>query len=346
MSSGQSVVEIVCDESGNTGENVTQIANGVFAEGSHDLSPDEALEVIRWVRTQTGSKAAEIKWKQLRDQQWLIAELFQQKMAGRSRIYLVEKTYFTVGKVVDLLLEEHAFSEGRDLYSTGVAKEYASLLYRDGPRALGAENWTALLRAFNSLMRHDTATQRLRSTPKATVDEFFDLLDRSRHLARRRNVARVLTDLAKTKSIAEQFVHDLDASTTKLSALDPLIPSVAQTVRHWAADHKGKTIRVIHDQGPLPSSGALDVVVDGLRDPGEFRRLAPAVDIASIDTADSKSDVRVQLADLIAGFGSHVGFLALTGALSEDLAEIARPMIASSSLWGHDDSARTLGLSM
>lgn len=52
---------IACDESGNTGENLTQTENGVFSEGSHDLSVDESEEHLEWVRKKTRSRTAELK---------------------------------------------------------------------------------------------------------------------------------------------------------------------------------------------------------------------------------------------------------------------------------------------
>ena len=98
--------KIACDESGNTGENLTQGQFGVFSEGSHDLSLEEATELMAWLRAELKTQASEIKWKQVKSSPWVFEELFGERLAMRSQFYLTEKLYFVVGKVIDLLLEE------------------------------------------------------------------------------------------------------------------------------------------------------------------------------------------------------------------------------------------------
>lgn len=339
-----SPLEIACDESGNTGENLTSSQHGVFSEGSHDLTVDESSDLLDWVKTQLHKTSAEIKWKDVRADPSLVETLFRDRLNGRAHFYLTEKTYFVVGKVVDLLIEELQHDEGKDLYAGGRAKKLAFDLYRNGHRALGAEQWESLLQDFNSLMRRDSATQRLKAVPKTTVDEFFRGIEVSQWQSRRRNVTDILREIARTKGVADEFVASLDPSTRPIPSLDPLIPSLAQTIRHWYDLHGRKQIAVIHDEGPVPSSTAMTALVDGLRNPGEFRRMTPPVNIKEIRTAESSTDARIQVADLIAGFGAQSGQQALNGRLEHPQLGIAREMISSTSLWGDDKSAALLGL--
>jgi hypothetical protein len=337
--------EIACDESGNTGENVTQGSFGVFSEGSHDLSIAESERVMDWLRGELPSNVTEIKWKHVKSRRSeIVEELFQTHLASRSVFYLTGKTYFVVGKVIDLLVEEMVHEDGGNLYAGGRARKMARSLYVDGPRALGPDSWQKLLVSFNSLMRIDTATQRLKATPKATVEEFFVLVEQLRWSASRRNVQDVLAELSKSRLVAEDFVQSLNPTDRHLPALDPLIPSLAQTIRYWY-EAKGRVpIRVLHDAGPLPSSAAMEFLADGLRHPGEFWQIAAPIRVDRIEAADSESDARIQIADLVAGFGAWIASLALRGELSEPFQSIAQAMVEPTSLWGDEASASVLGL--
>lgn len=337
--------QISCDESGNTGENLTQGKVGVFSEGSHDLTLDEAADIIDWLKARTRSQAVEIKWKQLKKLDWLHADLFGDRLRGRAHFYLTEKLYFAVGKVIDLLLEEYAYDHGEDLHARQQARRLAFTLYRNGERALGAEAWRELLQSFNSLMRIDSRSQRLKSTPKTTVDEFFEVLDSARWKSgRRRDVEQILVRLLKTRPQAEDFTRRLDPGTAILPMLDPLVPSLAQTIREWCDLNGSQVIRVLHDEGPLPSSKAMDVLIHELRHPGEFRRMVRPVRVEEIAAVRSDSDARIQVADLVAGFGADMGVKALTGGMSAHQSEWVKAMIWPTSLWGDEASAAALGL--
>jgi len=335
---------IACDESGNTGENVTQGAVGVFSEGSHDLSLEESEEVVAWLKAELRSQAGELKWKQVRKADLLLDELFGHRLHGRGMFYLTEKLYFAVGKVIDLLLEQYAHEHDRDLYAGHHARKLAFRLYREGERALGAEMWRTLLQSFNSLIRVDTRNQQLKGVPKATVSEFFEILEAARWRAKRKNVEQILVALLKTRAQADEFGQALSADQAMLPTLDPLIPSLAQTIREWYERGGSQPIHVVHDAGPIPSSGAMDLMIDGLRHPGEFRSMVRPVQVAEIVVVKSHQDARVQVADLIAGFGADVGLRSLSGRATDREFELARGFISPTSLWADSESARSFRL--
>jgi len=337
-------IEIACDESGNTGENLVAGGAKVFSEGSHDLSVAESAEVLDWIRNQIGQSGSEIKWRSVRKHPSLVEELFGTKLIGRARFYLTEKLYFTVGKVIDLLIEERYHSQGRDLYASGSAKRMALDLYRGGPRALERDQWTALLVGFNSLMRRDSSTQKLKAIPKTTVDEFYAVVDMCRWASKRRAVSEILGALVDTKKFADEFVAALDPQSSPIPALDPLVPSLAQSTRHWFDDSSAAEIRVLHDEGPVPSSTAMGALAEGLRHPREFWRYGTAVNLVDIETGNSSTDPRLQVADLVAGFGATCGGLALDGQLHPSFLELANLTILPSSLWGDEKSGLLLGL--
>jgi hypothetical protein len=54
-------------------------------------------------------------------------------LADRAQVYLVDKHYFVTGKIIDLLLEEHASDRGVNLYKDDVARKLAWTLFKEGP---------------------------------------------------------------------------------------------------------------------------------------------------------------------------------------------------------------------
>lgn len=129
----------------------------------------DAAAGLAALRTKAPSQAPEFKSKHLlapgrRDALlWMLGP--DGPLLGNASVYLVDKDYFVVGEVVDLLVEELTHERGEDLYGNMRARDMAWALHREGERALGGPAWEGLLRAFNSLMR-----AKQRSGNKTTVD--------------------------------------------------------------------------------------------------------------------------------------------------------------------------------
>jgi hypothetical protein len=254
-------------------------------------------------------------------------------LVGNASVYLVDKDYFVVGKVVDLLVEELTHERGEDLYGSMRARDMAWALHREGARALGGPAWQGLLGAFNSLMR-----AKQRSGDKTTVDAFFDEVDRVRLNSTRRRVTEALDLVWQARPHANAFQEGLVESPETLPALDPLVASLAQTVRTWAGPSR-RPVRVVHDeQAMLTPERVLDFRMQLARPHPDFERYTERVNVVSVDLVRSEDDPRVMLADLLAG----VARVAATGALirSPDtvLVDALRPYVDVWSLWSDPPS--------
>lgn len=326
-------VLIGCDESGSEGENVTSAGHRVFVHAGVAVGESEAAELIAQIRRLAPSQAPEYKADQIlrptaaAAASWLLAA--DGPLADRALAYLVDKDYFVVGKVVDLLVEEVAHAAGEDLYANHRARGMALTLHRAGPRALGAD-WAPLLAAFNSLMR---AVQR--KGEKTTVDQFFDALDRVRLRSRRRDVEEILAVLWKAKLHAVAFQERLVGDPDQPPALDPLFAALPQTVRAWH-ERTRRPVKVVHDTYAQLTPRRVATMIDALARPHpDFRRFAPPVPLVAVEQADSKDDPRLQLADLLAGLARRDATTALLG----DHRDAAiRPFVELASLWSDDAS--------
>lgn len=134
-------MEIACDESGSEGDNLIGGVTDVFAHASVHMSIDEAAACVQEIRDRIRSPALEYKANHLLREKHRPVLLWLLDPAGptygHARVHLVEKSYFLLGKVTELL--------GVD--------EKTHDLYDAGPRRLGRARWDTLLKSFNDMMR-------------------------------------------------------------------------------------------------------------------------------------------------------------------------------------------------
>lgn len=335
---GMSSIEIACDESGSDGENLIDGTTRVFAHGSTDLTLDEADDLVRRIRQHTGLATRELKSTSLlkpRFRDFTLEMLaVHGVLNGRAKVTLVDKVYMAVCKVVDLVIEEHAYRQGNDLLRSGAAKSMARVLFQEGPRAYNAENWDRLLRQFVSFAR---ATQRTGS--KTTCDELLETIDALRLRARRSRVEKIMEMLWESRSELKSLDPTSEANVA-LRGLDPVIPSVMETARAWH-EATGRSVALVHDRQSALTPDARSILQSIANHP--HPELPFKTPIEKFVVVDSHDDSRIQLADIIAGVGALAGRAALIGDLEVDLANVIRPIIVRTSLWADERSWRALG---
>lgn len=336
MSATSSRTVIACDESGNEGENLTRAGSRVFAHASVDLTVDEADTLMSEIRKMTGSSAGEIKSSLLlqpenRDVlEWFLAE---QRLEGRTNVYLVEKDYFVCGKIVDLIVESHLYDRGHELYAYGRARDLAVTLYEQGPTQLTVD-WNTALDQFNTMLRN-----KVRTGTKATLVDFYTTIDGLRPQAAGK-LAHILRLIHAARDEAEKLIREMPATSPEYLALDPLFASLGATTRTWY-EQKGFPVRVIHDQTSLLTNQRVETLRTGLAHADlPVQGIRPVI-LESLVQVDSKMDARVQIADLLAGAGRTIAEAALTGT-PHDLTEKLRPHLDKSPNWGNAPSFLTL----
>jgi Protein of unknown function (DUF3800) len=297
---GGAVVEIACDESGFSGTNLLDAATPVFTHASVDLRIDEAVELIRTLRSGFRWSLNELKSGQFfRDPQagealeWLLAAL-----NGRAHVHLVDKEYFLVTRIVDLFLVEPSYAAGTRL--TQHHRPAALTLYRAG-RA-GGRGWDVFLAAFVELVR----TKRRHQPDGSAVERFFQARDSLAGAGLGAQAEGVLDGLSRTRvcAVLTRLAHD-DRSIPP--PLEPMLPALAETVLFWCRNQR--QVLVIHDEQSALTAGRLRRLQQVLADRADWSasdahevgvpaRVSP---LAGLVTVDSRDDPRVQVADLLAG---------------------------------------------
>ncbi|WP_250036800.1 hypothetical protein [Paractinoplanes maris] len=307
------VVEIACDESGFSGTNLLDPASPMITHASVDLSTEEAGRLIAELRS-TRFSAHELKSGPfLRGPRAAEAlEYFLVALRGRALVHLVDKEFFLVTRIVDLLLAEPSYAAGTRL--TRDQRPAALALYRAG-RTTGSE-WTGFLTAFIDLLR----TKR-RQPPEQAVARFLQARNALSELAdntvsdragnavsdRAGNAlsdgtgnalsdqSRFAMDKLDKVDAAEVFelVRRLDSDDPVVPPpLEPLLPALAETVLTWSGARR--RVLVTHDEQSALTADRLTRLQQALAVDG----VSP---LAGLIMVDSRDDPRVQLADLLAG---------------------------------------------
>jgi hypothetical protein len=287
------VVEIACDESGFSGTNLLHPATPVITHASVDLRVGEAVGLIEALRSGFRFSPNEFKSGQfLRSPHaaqalaWFLAAL-----RGRAHVHLVDKEYFLVTRIVDLLLAEPSYAAGTRL--TRDHRPAALSLYRAG-RPAGAD-WRAFLVAFVELVR----VRRRHRPDRRAVERFF--------LARDALVRHGLG--APAESVLDQLGRDRvwavlsrmsDGDRSIPPPLEPMLPALAETVLFWSGGRR--QVLVVHDEQSALTADRLSRLQRVLAG-GE----GGASPLAGLVMVDSRDDPRVQVADLLAGVARRRG---------------------------------------
>ncbi len=297
-------VEIACDESGSEGENLLGGETDVFAHAGVRLTPEEAAACVREIRARIGSPAEEYKANHLLRAkhravlEWLLAP--DGPLAGRGHVHLTDKTFFAVRAAVDLLAED-----GTDAM--------ARTLHRTGPAAFGAARWEFALTAFTSVLRLKPRRGVTTSPP-----EFFALVDELAAVPG--EAGEIVGRFRGGGERVAAYRARLASDPSLVPVLDPLVPAVIHTVRHWST---GDTpVAVIHDeQLALTAERVLQLKAT----------LGPR--LADVRFVDSRSDARVQIADFLAGVARRIASEQLNDRGDPGLTTLLKSFADADSVW-------------
>jgi hypothetical protein len=297
------VVEIACDESGFSGTNLLDPASPTIAHASVDLRAGEAVELMTTLRSGFRLSPHEFKSGQFLRSPAAGEALaqFLASLRGRAHVHLIDKEYFLVTRIVDLLLAEPSYAAGTRL--TQEQRPAALALYRAGPAE--DRNWRVFLAAFVDLFR----IKRRRWPDPVALRRFFEARDALLEDRLGSQAEDVLAGLSQTR--VQSVLTRLFADDPSIPPpLEPMLPALAETVLFWSGDD-GRPVLVTHDEQSALTAGRLRRLQRALADgagssppPGAEQTGSPPIrdsPLAGLLMVDSRDDARVQVADLFAG---------------------------------------------
>jgi hypothetical protein len=297
-------VEIACDESGSEGENLVGGETDVFVHAGVRLPPEAARACVREIRRRIGSPAEEYKANHLLRAkhrpvlEWLLDPAGP--LAGNGHVHLTDKTYFAVRAAVTLLAEDGT-------------EDMARTLYRRGRAAFGAARWEFFLVAFTSVLR-----LRPRRGVTTSPGEFFALVGEL--AATPGEAGEILGRFRGGGERVAAYRARLAADPGLVPVLDPLVPAVFHTVRHWSDG--GTPVALVHDeQLALTAERVLQL------------KVALGHRLAGVRFVDSRSDARVQIADFLAGVARRIASEELNARGDARLTGLLRSFADEESVW-------------
>ena len=312
-------LEIVCDESGFSGGNLVGGHAPVFVHASVRIDGVTAAGVIADLRGRMdGGPRGELKAGALlrprhRD---LVHDLIgpDGPLAGTFRVHLVDTVYFALARLADLLGDGAEAPRGTDSPGRDPAARHAALVLRvRGPATYGPERWRQFLTRAADLMRTNS-----RWTPREPVAPFAAALDEL--LETPGDVADVLRPMRGRLPAAAAVRAALKADPKLATLLEPVVPALRRAVAMWSTS--AGTLSVVHDDQSAVT-------------PERIAAIAAGTGLVEVTLVDSRTDPRVQVADLLAGVARRVAGDQLAGRAQpdDDLTALLRPAVDPESTW-------------
>ncbi|TMR07306.1 hypothetical protein ETD86_51790 [Nonomuraea turkmeniaca] len=337
-------LEIACDESGWEGSNLTAGNSDVIAHASVRLDINVASECIRALRGRSRQHSYEYKASHLlrtKSGSDLAGFLGPSgPVHGRAMVHLTHKSCFVLGRVLDLFIGGSADAASLGLRPDQRLANLAATLCRAGPDTFGREPWQAFLTATNVVLRADRHRR-----VRAPVDAFFGQVEALRALAGGRQVGRILDELRDGRREAYAARARLLEDRALQPVLEPLLPALARAVLHWSGGLH--PVAVVHDEQSALTERRMRRLEQILAAPPlEMIRLPAQGRFIRFRQADSRTDPRVQVADVLAGVARKIVTDDLLGRSDPGLTALLRPYVDPASRWCEqlaDPSGRTAG---
>lgn len=243
---------------------------------------------------------------------------------GNAFVHLTEKAYFVAGRVLDLLLGHSAYAASAGRAGDERLMRLAATLTRDGPQAYAAERWQTFLAASNALLR-DWKPRDVREP----VDTFFEAVEKlAADSPWNSGLGAVLDELRGARPTAYEARASLLENHVLQPAVEPLIPALARTVLHWSRDGAAD-VSIVHDEQSAMTERRVRRLERQIMAPG--RRLV-------FRQVDSRTDPRVQVADVLAGVARRLADDELRGCGDAEFTALLSAYVDPGSWWADEPS--------
>jgi len=284
---------VVFDESGNTGADLVHSEQPTFVLSSCDFDESESRALLDIVLThQTGEpKLTRIK-KSAAGRRRIVDFISSSEITKeRVKVFYFHKEYMALTKIVDLLVENVAHATNFDLYEQGMNIAMSNMLHYCIPAFCGIELYQEMLQAFVTMFRE--------KTPQS-IERFYSLVEQMVEVSARHDFDGPLAPI----QISSYFIDKILDGNGAIS-LDPAVPAFFSLCSEWGQQYKAE-FEILHD-GSKPISQE-QPILESLMDPEaqqeiigyDRRQFELPLRCRQIRLGDSKQDVRLQVADLIA----------------------------------------------
>jgi hypothetical protein len=285
---------IAFDESGNTGANLLDPEQPVFALASVYLEEKTAKAIVG-----TGGEFKFSRLKRSKDGRSSVLNVLNHEALAEGTLILTgfHKRFMVVTKIVDLLYEPLAHAAGIDLYERGANLALSNVLFATLPTFIGTGLFEEVLMGFVRMIREPT---------EQSVDTFYRVVKRAYDVSEPDDLQAELGTLLASRTVVEKHLDSFSSGD-----LDPAIPAFVQHSSEWTR-RLNIPFRIIHDSSKplLNEQIVLEAMMSVREVPTEMgydrRKFVFPIAATGIEFADSVTAPAIQIADLIASSASYV----------------------------------------
>lgn len=305
------------DEAGNTGENLLDREQPIFALAAVHIDADTAKAVIDASRLRT--QMVDLKFSRLQrsnpGRKNILALLSNLGLdPSTATVSVTDKPWMLAAKLTDELIEPRMLQRGTQMgwYTSGAAKATADALHVLGPKLPGGL-YGELASTFVAMVRDYTPER---------ASLCLSALNRCRLACTDPILMEILNDMLDTADELDDEFAERD------DALDPALPALFWQAGHWS-NELGTAFEIRHDDSNAVRGwieyftaireNAQNAVASG-REPVTQLSAGPLTidvptNLEAITFGASEGDARLLVADMIAGaaarlYGATLGFTA------------------------------------
>lgn len=288
------------DESGYTGYNMLDPDQPIFTLASSDVDDKEAEEILR--RSFPDYRGAEFKftniWRSGRHRERLVdfaTHLGQ--LDHRAYLWMLDKKFVVLTKIVDFLIEPYITDAGYDFYSDGFCWKYTNYIH------FGIENFGEP----ELLDRLLTVYQDFSRSPSG---EALTVLQNQLNLFVK-SVPEELQVFFDQMALGAQLFEEYNNLKTFKSTNEVHVTSMLAVVGHWRNNYS-EDFKIVHDASAnffrhkeMWENITNNNVPKQMHPLGDGSSVEFPLRVTSTEPVDSKDSCAVQFCDVLAGLASR-----------------------------------------
>lgn len=286
-------MHVFCDESGNTGADLLNEDQPVFAIASTNLDTEQSVALLKPLLFQNQVEAKYTKLKGNKRGQLALLDFFASPALSLSaaKVLLADKRYYLITHMVDKLIEPPLYEAGHDLYAGDAHVGLTNIWYYAGHTIFPNGHWkkiqVALVRAF-------------REKSAEAFSNFNQTL-----AAAMRDVPLESRDFAMGLWLAQGRLDEFIGVFSDMAVFDPAADLFINMINKWMADHPGY-FDVTHDRSkPLKRNESflrtmMKPLTPRMLGYGDRQAELP-LRVRNFEFGDSSIHPQIQIADLISG---------------------------------------------
>lgn len=285
---------IFFDESGNTGTNLLDSVQPVFALGSCDFTEREGKSLIKPLMSMQSTEIKFVNLKRRTSGQDAIINLLKHRLVTPKRVMyaVLHKKFVVVTKIVDDLIENFLSRQGYDLYQGAGNVALSNLLFMVIPAFCGQDEFDTFLTRFMVMTK---------KRDQASIDDFYHQIEVLNDICQQKgnDLSQEIFLLSETK----YYIHDI-FDTLPSHSNNPAVPALFALSQYWGNLYK-KGFNIKHDDAkPVEQQKQILQQFSAISQKKVkfgygIREFEIPLKTKRIEFIDSKTSYRIQLTDII-----------------------------------------------